>query len=162
MIHFAKIQKLKLVLDICEVYITREVYKETVERGEGKPDSTAIRDAVEHAELRVYDIRDPQLVKALERHPEIHRGEAETLAAARELNAPAVVDEAEARSVAKAYGIQTRTGTLFLLFRLLALKRIKPEEAMKLLDELVESGLYIDSQTMTRARQKIQAFGTEV
>jgi predicted nucleic acid-binding protein len=160
-IHFAKIQKLKLVLETCEAYITREVYKETVEHGRGKPDAAVIRDAVGRAELRVHDVRDARLVTVLQRPPEIHRGEAETLAAAKELDAPAVVDEAEARSVAKIYGIQTRTGTLFLLFKLLTLKRIKAEEALRILDELVESGLYIDSQTLTRARQKIESFGTE-
>jgi len=160
-IHFAKIQKLKLVLDTCEAYITREVYKETVERGEGRPDAAAIRDAVGQADLRVYDVRDARLVAALRRHPEIHTGEAETLAAAKELNAPAVVDEAEARSVAKMYGIQTRTGTLFLFFKALTLKRIKSAEALRILDELVESGLYIDSHTLTRARQRIESFGNE-
>lgn len=160
-IHFAKIQKLKLVLDTCEAYITREVYKEAVERGQGRPDATAIRDAVGHAELRIYDIRDARLVAALRRHLEIHAGEAETLAAAKELNVPAVVDEAEARSVAKMYGIQTRIGTLFLFFRLLTLRRIKAAEALRILDELVESGLYIDSQTLTRARQRIESFETE-
>ncbi len=55
----------------------------------------------------------------------MHMGEAETLAAAKELNGFAIVDETEARTIAKAYGVKTRTGTLFLLFRLLALKRIR-------------------------------------
>ena len=159
-IHFAKIEKLKLVLDICEAIITREVYRETVERGEGRPDAMTVHDAIRRAELRVYDVRDPRLIAALQRHPEIHTGEAETLAAAKELNAPAVVDEAEARAIAKTYGIQTRTGTLFLLFKLLTLKRIKATEALRILDELVESGLYIDSRTLTRARQTIESFET--
>jgi predicted nucleic acid-binding protein len=160
-IHFAKIQKLKLVLETCQAYITREVYQEAVEHGRGKPDAAVIRDAVGRAEMIVYDVRDARLLTALQRHQEIHRGEAESLAAAKELNVPAVVDEAEARSVAKMYGIQTRTGTLFPLFKLLTLKRIKAEEALRILDELVESGLYIDSQTLTRARQKIESFAIE-
>lgn len=160
-IHFAKIQKLKLILDTCEAYITREVYKEAVERGEERPDAAAIRDAVGQTDLRVYDISDVRLVTALRRHPEIHTGEAETLAAAKELNAPAVIDEAEARSVAKTYGIQTRTGTLFLLFKILTLRRIKAAEALRILDELVESGLYIDSHTLTRARRRIEGFENE-
>ena len=155
-IHFAKIEKLNHVLGICEAYITKEVYREAVDRGEGRPDAMLIRDAVERGEIRVYDIRDRRPVDALLRHPEIHMGEAETLAAAKELNAFAVIDEAEARAVGKTYGIQTRTGTLFLLFRLLAAKRVKPEECLGILDELVESGLYIDSLTLTRARQKIE------
>ena len=86
----------------------------------------------------------------------MHVGEAETLAAAKELNAIALVDEAEARAIAKTYGISTRTGTLFLLFRLLALRRIGATECESILDELVESGLYVDSQTLIRAKQKIR------
>jgi predicted nucleic acid-binding protein len=156
MIHFAKIAKLDLILETCEAYITREVYRENVERGEGKPDAAAIRDAIEHAKIRVYYVRDRRLVDALLRHPEIHAGEAETLAAAKELNAFAVVDEAEARAVGKTYAIQTRTGTLFLLFRLLTLKKVTPDESLRILDELVDSGLYIDSPTLTRAKRKIE------
>jgi predicted nucleic acid-binding protein len=155
-IHFAKIDRLTLVLGICEAYATREVYRETVERGQGRPDATVIQDAVERAELKVYDVRDRNLVKMFQRHPEIHMGEAETLAAAKELNAFAIVDEAEARTIAKAYGVKTRTGTLFLLFRLLALKRIEFAECERTLDELVESGLYIDSHTLIRAKQKLK------
>ena len=155
--HFAKIDKLKLVLSICDAYMTGEVYRETVERGQGKPDATVIRDVVEGGELKVYDVRNRNVVKMFQRHPEIHMGEAETLAAAKELNALAIVDEAEARAIAKAYGIKTRTGTLFLLFRLLALERIEASECERILDELVESGLYIDSHTFIRAKQKIRS-----
>jgi predicted nucleic acid-binding protein len=155
-IHFAKINRLTVVLAICEAYITREVYRETVERGQGRPDATVIQDAVERGELRVYDVRDRNIVKTFQRHPEIHMGEAETLAAAKELGAFAIVDEAEARTVAKTYGVKTRTGTLFLLFRLFALRRIDSADCERTLDELVESGLYIDSHTLIRAKQKLK------
>jgi len=155
-IHFAKIEKLNHILGICQAYITREVYREAVDQGEGRPDAMLIRDAVERGEIRVYDVRYRRLVDALLRHPEIHKGEAETLAAAKELNAFAIIDEAEARAVGRTYAIQTRTGTLFLLFKLLAAGRVEPDECLGILDELVESGLYIDSPTLTRARQKIE------
>jgi len=156
-IHFTKISKVELVFRICEAYMTREVYRETVERGQRRPDATRIREAVERGETRVYDVQDRNAVKRLERHPEIHMGEAETLSAAKELNAFAVIDEAEARAIAKSYGIRTRNGTLFLLFRLLAQNRIEAAECETILDELVESGLYIDSQTLVRAKQKIRS-----
>lgn len=155
-IHFARIQKLSLVLSIGETHITREVYRETVERGKGRPDAIVIRDAVESGQLKVYEVRNQSYVKVFQRHPEIHLGEAETLAAAKELNAFALIDEAEARAVAKTYRVMTRTGTIFLLFRLLSLKRIEASEGEEILDELVESGLYIDSETLIRAKQKIK------
>ena len=154
-IHFAKIDRLSLVLSICEAYITREVYREVVERGEGKPDAAIVRDAIERDHIRVYDVRNPKLTRALLRHPEMHAGEAETLAAAKELDADAVMDEAEARAIAKTYGVRTKTGTLFLLFKLLSLGRIDADECGIILDELVESSLYIDSQTLIRAKRRI-------
>lgn len=158
LIHFAKIGKLSLILEICETYITREVYRETVERGGGGPDATVIRDAVGRRELKIHEIRDRRIVETLQRHTEIHRGEAETLAAAKELGGLAVVDEAEARAIAKTYGIPTRAGTLFLLFRLLMTKQIEPETCLATLDQLVESGLYVDAQTLMRARNRIKEF----
>ena len=66
------------------------------------------------------------------------------------------MDDAEARAVGKTYAIQTRTGTLFLLFRLLTLKKATPDECLRILDELVDSGLYIDSLTLARAKRKIE------
>ena len=155
-IHFAKVDKLNLVLAICRAYITKEVYKETVERGGARPDAMMVRDAIERGNLRVYDIHDRSLVMALQRHPEIHAGEAQTIAAAKELNGSAIIDEAEARAVAKTYVVRTRTGTLFLLFRLLSSERIDARACEAMLDELVESGLYVDSRTLIRARQKIR------
>jgi len=71
-IHFARIGKLRLILDICEPYITREVYNETVEREETKPDALVVRDAIERSEIRIYDVHDRNLVKVFQRHPEIH------------------------------------------------------------------------------------------
>jgi predicted nucleic acid-binding protein len=154
-IHFAKIDKLTLILSTFEVYITREVYREVVDRGEGRPDALVVREAVDRGQIKVYEVRDPKLIRAFQRHPEIHAGEAETLAAAKELNVPAVIDEAEARAVAETYGVTTKTGTLFLLFRLLTLGRIDPDECAVVLDELVESGLYIDPLTLIRAKRRI-------
>ena len=155
-IHFAKVARLSHILGICEAHITREVYREAVDRGEGGPDATLIRDAVERGEIKVYDVHDRGLVNALLRHPEIHKGEAETLAAAKELNALAIIDEAEARTVGRTYAIQTRTGTLFLLFKLLTLKKVRAKECLEILDELVASGLYIDAPTLARATQRIE------
>ena len=155
-IHFSKINKIKLVLSICEAYMTREVYRETVEHAEGKPDAATILDAVERGELKVYDVGNRNLLRLLQRHPEIHSGEAETLAAAKELDAFAIIDEAEARAVAKTYGIRIRAGTLFLLFRLLALRKIDIPETEQLLDDLVESGLYVDSHTLIKAKLRMR------
>jgi predicted nucleic acid-binding protein len=157
LIHFAKIDELTNALSICKAYMAREVYRETVERGRGKPDALVILGAVESQALNVYDVRDRGSVTKFLRHREIHLGEAETLAAAKELDAFAIIDEAEARAVANAYGVKYRTGTLFLLFRLLTQKKIDAEECESMLDKLVRSGLYVDSGTLIKAKDRIRS-----
>jgi len=159
-IHFAKIGKLRLITDICDAHITREVYHETVEVDEGQPDSLVIKDAVDHGELKVYDVVEKRLVKALLRHSEIHPGEAETLAAAKELGGLAVIDEKEARAIASIHGIRAAPGTLFLLFRLLKLEKIGVEEAEEALTDLITSGLYLDSKTLLRAKERLEEHRT--
>jgi predicted nucleic acid-binding protein len=156
-IHFAKVGKLNLFSDICDAYITKEVYSETVERVR-YPDSLVIKDIVEGGGLMVYDVKDKRIVEALLRHTEIHAGEAETLAAAKELDGLAVIDEKEARTLARIYGIRSAPGTLFLLFRLLKLGKLDVEEADETLNNLVSSGLYLDPKTLLRAKEKLEEY----
>jgi len=157
-IHFAKVSKLKLIFDVCDAYITREVYSETVEKDGKYPDSLIIKDTVDRKELKVYDVREKRFVKTLLRHPEIHVGEAETLAAAKELDGLAVVDEKEARTIARIYGIRSAPGTLFLLFRLLKLEKISVDDADKTLSALIASGLYLDLKTLLRTKEKLREY----
>ena len=158
LIYFARIGKLKLIPDICEAYITAEVYSEVVEKGERYPDSLLVRDAVGSGKIKIHNIKNERLVYSLLRHPEIHRGEGETLAAAKELNGVAVIDEKEARVIARAYGVDTVPGTLFLLFRLLKLKKISVNEAEEMLGELLASGLYLDPRTLLRAKEMMERY----
>ena len=95
------------------------------------------------------------------RHAEIHRGEAETLAAARELDGTVVVDEEEARMIARIYGIRTAPGTLFLLFQLLSLGKMNVDEADETLSSLVAAGLYLDPKTLLRAQEKLNEHRTD-
>lgn len=156
-IYLAKVGKLDLVSDICDAYITKEVHSETVERGR-YPDSLVIKDVLDSGGLRVYDVKGKGAVDVLLRHPEIHRGEAETLAAAKELDGLAVIDEKEARMLARIYGIKSAPGTLFLLFRLLNLGRMDVEEVDETLNNLIASGLYLDPRTLLRAKEKLEEY----
>lgn len=157
-IHFAKIGMLNPIMEICNAYITEEVYREAVVRGNTHPDALIIKDAIDTGKLKVYEIKDEKLLNALLRHPEIHRGEAETMATAQELGGIAVIDEKEARVVANLYKVETAPGCLFLLFRLLKSNKITTSEAEKALEKLLASGLYLDPLTLTRARQKLTEY----
>lgn len=157
-IHLARVGKLKLIPQVCQAHITEEVYAETVDRGRDSPEAPVIRSHVDRGELTFYRVKDRSLLEALRRHPEIHSGEAETLAAARELDALAVVDEKEARAVGRVYGIRQAPGTLFLLFLLLTQGKIGVEDADKNLTEMVASGLYLDPKTLLKAKEKLEGY----
>jgi len=141
-IHFSKIGMLDLILEICEAFITEEVYREAVEKGK----------------LKVYHVRTEGMINKLLRHGEIYRGEAETIVAAKELNGTAIIDDAEARTVAKAYNVKVAPGCIFLIFRLLKLGRIKADEAEDVIEKLVKSGLYLDPETLLNAYRTIRAY----
>lgn len=159
-IHFAKISKLNLILEICEAYITHEVYFEVTKKKNFSNSLIAI-DTVKSGKLKVYDVKDKEFVQKLLRHPEIHKGEAETIVAAKELEGIAIIDDKEARSIAKLYKVKTAPGCLFLLFRLLKLKKIRSQGTYKMLEELVHSGLYLDSITLLKARKRIEKYTKE-
>jgi len=157
-IHFAKISMLNLILEICDAHITREVYAEVVERGGAHPDAMVVRDAIDNGRLKVYEVKDEGALKALLRHPEIHVGEAEIITAARELGGVAVIDEKEARVVADLYKVKTAPGCLFLLFRLIKIGKITINQAEETLGKLLTSGLYLDSLTLLKAREKLRKY----
>ncbi|MFW6111190.1 MAG: hypothetical protein ACOC6H_04055 [Thermoproteota archaeon] len=154
-IHFAKVGMLNLIVEICEAYITEEVYRESVERGHNHPDALIIKDTVRTGNLKVHTVDDQKLLADLLRHNEIHRGEAETITAVKELKGTAVMDEKEARVISDFYKVKNAPGCLFLLFRLLKLDKITPKEAEETLEKLLNSGLYLDPLTLTQSRRKL-------
>ena len=156
-IHLARVGILKLVQKICDPYITKEVYRETTQ-DTNYPDTFIIKDQVESGNIKIIEDLDIKQLKALTRHPGIHLGEAETLAAAKKHGGVAVLDDAEARALARVYGIDNAPGTLFLLFRFLNLNHLTADETAKTLDDLITSGLYLDPKTYHKAKQKINEY----
>jgi predicted nucleic acid-binding protein len=156
-IHLARVGKLTLIKDICDAYITTKVYRETTQNI-NYPDSFIIKDQIESGNIKLIENLDPRQLAALTRHPGIHPGEAETIVAAKELGGVAVLDDAEARALAKVHGIKYAPGTLFLLFRFLSLKLLTVDETEKTLNDLITSGLYLDLKTYHRAIEKIDEY----
>jgi len=155
-IHFSKIGRLNQLLELFNAYIAREVYMEIVERGENYPDSLVVKQAVENGRLRVYHIKTENDVEILLKFQEIHRGEAETIIAAKELGGIAIIDDEEARTVARVFNIKNEPGCLFLLFKLIKVLKMDQVQAKEILEELLKSGLYLDSEVLLRAYKKIE------
>ncbi len=155
-IHLTKAGLLEATLGSFEVFVAERVLDE-VTRGGDHPDAVIIRGAADEGRIKVHKPGDGDMVRALMRHREVHRGEAETMAAAAELGAAAVMDNGVARAVAKLYGVQTHPGTLYLLFRLVSQGQLDPRDAEDRLDQMVKTGLYLDSRTLIAAKEKLRA-----
>jgi len=156
LIHLAKAGLLEAALGSFEVIVAESVLEE-VTRGEAHPDAVLIRGAADEGRIKVHRPRDGGMVQALMRHREVHRGEAETMAAAAELGTAAVMDNGVARAVARLHGVPTKPGTLYLLFRLVSLGMLSATNAEERLDRMVKSGLYLDSKTLIAAKEKLRA-----
>ena len=154
LIYLAKTSLLQATLESCEAYTTESVVKETTEKTD-YPDAITIKDSIERGLIKIHSPREAK-IKALTRHPEIHLGEAEVLASAEELGAYAIIDDKEARSVAELYNIRAHPGTLYVLFRLVAIRKLDAEVAEEKLDRMVDAGLYLDPRTLIAAKNKLR------
>lgn len=160
LIHLTRAGLLKETLDLFEVYAPDTVIHE-VTGDKSYPDAVILAEYVEKGLIRRCKPGDERLVSALLRHEGLHRGEAETLACAEELGAIAIIDDGVARSIAKIYGIPAQSGTLYVLFKLVAADRLDAAGAEEKLREMVKSGLYLDSKTTLAALGMLRDLGKE-
>ena len=103
LIGLAKIGKLDLLKEIFnKVFIPKEVFKEVVERGKGKPGYKTIKEAVL---INIKPVKDKMQVAFLQ--GSLEKGEAEVLVLARELAADMILlDEEKARKSAVIAGFE--------------------------------------------------------
>lgn len=91
-------------------------------------------------------------------HRDIHGGEAEVLALAKELEAVAVVDDRVARSAAKIQGVRLE-GTYGVVLRAARKGAITVGEAEEDLDRLVSSGWRCDTELYAALRRSLKRIG---
>lgn len=116
-----------------EIWIPPAVLEE-LRIGEDLPGSQAVREAIKAGWLRVEEVKDQPFVQVLQR--ELDRGEAEAIALAIQLKAErTLLDEREARRVAKSLGLQV-TGVLGILLR--AWRKGKLPSLQEAMEELRE------------------------
>lgn len=142
-IGLSSLDSLNLLYEMFEVYITREVYNEITS---GKEDSGTgkkeLIEAVEAGSIRLYEVKDSELVNKLYGH--LHRGEIETVIAAREMGLTyVIIDEKSARSFAKTFFLKP-IGVLGVLQRAKELNKIS--ELKPYLDKLRGKGFRISDK----------------
>ncbi len=147
LIHLAAIGHLSLLLQFFDhLVIPTAVWREIVQEGRGRPGQREVEEACAEGWIEVASASDHLLVMALKL--ELDEGEAELLALAVERQARLVlVDETEARRIAKSLGLET-TGVVGLLIRAKGegkINLLRPE-----LDRL-RPGFRIDDRLYRRA-----------
>ena len=130
-----------------KVIISKKVYQETVISGKKKGYSDAFRiekaigDFIEVEDLETKYKSYAHKLQAMGLGP----GEAETIALAKQLKVPAILDEKSARKAADYSGIEY-FGTFYLIYRAAEKKPIPPKEAKLTVQKLIANGFRISSE----------------
>ena len=142
LICLAKAGKLHLLREIFErVLIEEEVKRETIDRGkeEGAPDALVIEDAVKEGWIEIEKIKEEK------RFSGIHKGEGNTILLAKKHKCLVLIDEEDAREVARAVDLKVR-GSLYVLREAIEKDLISKEESIRTLDEMIEDGFRISTR----------------
>ncbi|NOZ58094.1 MAG: hypothetical protein GXO66_00725 [Euryarchaeota archaeon] len=158
LIYLFKIREVALLKRVFEcIKIPPTVYREVVEKGmeKGYTDAWRIREEVsELIEVVPLDEEAEDMASKLERSG-LERGEAETIALARHLNLPALLDEKKARSAAEANGV-AYFGTLSIL--LLSVKEVvlSAKEARAMVKKLVSAGFWLSPEVLSEFYSRLE------
>ncbi len=110
-IHLARVNQLGLLRAcIPALIVPDEVYREVAEKGAGQPGATEVTAGDWITRQTVTDLKTFHGIPA-----DLHAGEREAIALARQLQLPLLIDERAGRAAAKALGLATVTTLAVLL-----------------------------------------------
>ncbi|MEM2896088.1 MAG: hypothetical protein QXG01_00690 [Candidatus Bathyarchaeia archaeon] len=139
-IALAKIGRLKLLKDLYQtVLISPFVKVESVDKGKelGAPDAREIEKAIDKGWIKVIELtkNQNQIIQRLISEAGIGFGEAGALTLAREKRIPLILDDKEARALAKSWDLEC-TGTVMVLYEAFIKNLISYDE---LVEDLAKS-----------------------
>ena len=142
LIYLGKINFIKKIAHFPEEKYTPEsIYKEVVVEGKksGQPEVFLIENIIETGIIKIRAPADNQYLSHLKENPKIHKGDAEVLALAYELEGIALLDDEEARGMAEIEGIEHH-GTIYLLLKMMTIGLVTKEETLDGLNEMIHEG----------------------
>ncbi len=152
LIHLVKAGLVSMVETLDgEKYTVPTVFHEVVEVGKalGYPDAVVAEELINK---KLVNVRKPALSisETISRaHKDVHQGEAEVIALAKEIAAIAILDDTVARAVAKMHRVRIE-GTYSIILRALAKGSISKDEAEDSLQKLVSSGWRCDVELYSK------------
>ena len=159
LIALAKIRRLQLLKDLYgSVVMPPFVKVECIDNGTeiGAPDAYAIEKAVQEGWIKPAILErkwKPRVNNLMQRAP-IGQGEAEALIIAREKGIPVVLDDAEARVLARAFGME-HMGTLMIPYEAVVKGLIRYEELVSILSDLSKV-LWVSPAVIVEVLRKAQ------
>lgn len=159
----AKIGRLKLLKDLYDTILIAPFVKvESVDKGKelGAPDALEIESAINEGWIKVAELTRKQSVKTrrLVRETRIGLGEAGALILARDEGLMVILDDKEARGIAKSWGIK-HTGTVMVLYEAFVKKFISYDELIEDLAKLAKVmwvGTDVITEVIRRAKRVIE------
>jgi len=148
LIHLAKAGQSGLVAELeGEKYTVPSVINEVINRGKELhyPDASVTESLVKNGILNVRALQRAEVRRIARVHKDIHLGESEVIALAKEMRAIALVDDRVARFVAKIQGIRTE-GSYSVILRAVARGSMSADGAEEALGALVSSGWRCDAE----------------
>ncbi|KAF5421381.1 MAG: putative nucleic acid-binding protein, contains PIN domain [Candidatus Methanocomedens sp.] len=124
-----------------EKYTPESVYEEVVVDGKksGQPEVFIIENMINTGIIKIRAPADIQYLSHLKENPKIHKGDAEVLALAYELEGIALLDDEKARGMAEIEGIEHH-GTIYLLLKMMTIGLVTKEETLDGLNEMIHEG----------------------
>lgn len=134
-----------------EVVIEEEVKRETIERGkeEGAPDALVIEDAVKEGWIKVEKIKEERSFSG------IHKGEGNTILLAKKHECLALIDEEDAREVARAMDLKVR-GSLHVLKKAVEDSLMSKDDAVRTLDKMIGDGFRISTRIYAKFLEDVK------
>lgn len=153
-IALSMIGKLNLLWELFDVHITMAVYNELTSSNEVDIGHKELLEAIERGNIKLYKVIDEDIVNKLYGH--LHKGEIETIIAAKELDITyVVIDERSARNFAKSLLLKP-IGVLGVLMRAKELNKI--ESVKPYLDILIKNGFRISDKLYKKILEEINEY----
>jgi predicted nucleic acid-binding protein len=148
LIHLAKAGLGLLIIDLKgEKYTVPAVIQEVIKRGKelDRPDVAVTESLLESGVLTVKSPQKGEVNKIAKLHRDIHHGESEVIALAKEISAIALIDDRVARAVARIQGVRVE-GSYGIILRAVLKGSISADGAEEALGALVRSGWRCDAE----------------
>jgi len=140
-----------------EKFTTPEVIEETVNKGKnlGAPDAFIIEQLIQQSNTKVKKPSNTAFIKQLTKMPDLHHGEIQVLALAKEMKGIAIIDESIARHIADIYNVEVH-GTVYLLFRLLFSGKLSKRQVREAEDKMIGVGWRLTAEEYSRLLKRLE------